>query len=260
MAGSRKRSCWYVTSIYVETIVHTKKKKNIIEGKYQVVVISPEMLLSKWFTKNVLRNTEMRERVLSVVIDEAHVVSHWGSDFRKKYGSLGILRALLLKNMPMVAMSATLPARVRRDVLTKRQFDQTDYIYLNLGNDRPNVPLVVRAIQNPINSYSDLDFLIPQGPEAGDVPKAFVYANITVGSDIMEHLYNISPEGSRERGMIRTYSAAYSKKYRRTVMRLFKAGIVRILICTDAAGMVRSVLLDLSHISMLNLETGLQHT
>lgn len=198
------------------------------------------MLLSKRFIKNVLRSNEMRERILSVVIDEAHVISHWGSGFRKKYGSLGILRALLPKDTPFVAMSATLPERVRIDVINKLHFDRSNYTYLNIGNDRPNVSLVVRAIHNPINSFTDLDFLIPAGASnPTDVPKSFVYAdNITIGSDIMEHLYDISPDGFREGGIIRTYSAAFSQKYRQNVMRLFKAGVIRILICTDAAGMV----------------------
>ena len=123
----------------------------------------------------------MRSRVLSVVVDEAHVVSHWGSGFRKKYGTLGIVRALLPKDTPIVAMSATLPARVRQDVLKKLQFDERNYTYLNLGNDRPNVSLAVRAIQNTISSYSDLDFLIPRDARVpSDVKKCFVYAdNIT---------------------------------------------------------------------------------
>ncbi|EDQ98295.1 uncharacterized protein LACBIDRAFT_304441 [Laccaria bicolor S238N-H82] len=212
---------------------------DVCSGKWQIVVISPEMLLSKRFIKNVLRNPEMRSRILSIVVDEAHVVSHWGSGFRKKYGTLGILRALLPKDMPMVAMSATLPARVRQDVLKKLQFDEQNYTYLNLGNDRPNVSLVVRAIQNTISSYSDLDFLIPRDiREVNDIKKCFVYAdNITAGSDMMEHLYDIAPEGFREAGIIRTYSAAFSVKYPREVMALFKAGHIRILICTDAAGM-----------------------
>jgi superfamily II DNA helicase RecQ len=207
------------------------------------VVISPEMLLSKRFVTNVLRNSEMRQKILSVVVDEAHVVSHWGSGFRKKYGTLGILHALLPKDTPMVAMSATLPPRVRRDMIKKLQFDEDNYTYLNLGNDRPNVSLVVRAIQNPINSYSDIDFLIPAtASKPEDVEKAFVYAdNIGVGSDMMEHLYEISSSSFREAGIIRTYNSAFSKKYRQEVMELFKAGHVRILICTDAAGMVSRV-------------------
>jgi superfamily II DNA helicase RecQ len=134
------------------------------------------MILSKKFIKNVLRNSELASRVLSVVVDEAHVVSHWGSGFRKKYGTLGILRALLPKGTPIVAMSATLPSRVRRDVLDKLQFDKNNYKYINLGNDRPNVSIVVRAIQNPMNSYSDLDFLVPESTtQESDLKKGFVY-------------------------------------------------------------------------------------
>ena len=205
------------------------------------VILSPEMMLSKRFVANVLRNPEMRTRVLSVVIDEAHVVSHWGSGFRKKYGTLGVLRALLPKDTPLVAMSATLPDRVQKDVLKKLQFEEKKYTYLNLGNDRPNVSLVVRSIQNTIGSYTDLDFLIPREVhEASEVKKTFIYSdNITVGSDMMEHLYEIGPEIFRDAGIICTYSSAFSSKYRREVMDLFKAGVVKILICTDAAGMVR---------------------
>ncbi|KAF8064911.1 P-loop containing nucleoside triphosphate hydrolase protein, partial [Lyophyllum atratum] len=210
----------------------------ICSGAYQIVIISPEMLLSKRFIKNVLGDTEFCSRVLSVVIDEAHVVSHWGSGFRKQYGRLGILRALLPKGTPMVAMSATLPPRVQKDVLNLLQFGQ-DYITINLGNNRPNVSIVVRAIQNTMNTYSDLDFLIPNNVvEASQIPKAFVYADsISTGPDIEQRLHERLPEHLRELGLIRPYSAAYTKEYRAELMRLFKLGVVRILICTDAAGM-----------------------
>ena len=42
----------------------------------------------------------------------------------------------------------------------------------------------------------------------------------------------------QEAGIIHPYSAAFSPEYRANVMALFKAGVVRILICMDAAGMV----------------------
>ncbi|KAF8189324.1 P-loop containing nucleoside triphosphate hydrolase protein [Pholiota molesta] len=174
-----------------------------------------------------------------VVVDEAHVVSHWGAGFRKKYGVLGILRALLPKKTPMVAMSATLPPRVREDVLKKLQYNQSDFVNINLGNDRPNVSLVVRAIQNPMNTYTDLNFIIPAGTTTSEsIKKTFVYADsVSSVTEITEHLYTISPETFREQGVIRPYSAAYSAQYRTNVMELFKAGVVRVLVCTEAAGM-----------------------
>ncbi|PPQ97899.1 hypothetical protein CVT26_013084 [Gymnopilus dilepis] len=76
-------------------------------------------------------------------------------------------------------MSATLSGRVPPNVLKS----QYNYTHLNLGNDRPNLSLVVRAIR-------DLDFVIPN--------------NITVGSEMIEHLYEIAPPGFREAG---TYTA-----------------------------------------------------
>ncbi|KZP10162.1 P-loop containing nucleoside triphosphate hydrolase protein [Athelia psychrophila] len=52
---------------------------DIVAGKWQIVLISPEMLLSKRFIREVLKNPQFGKRVFSVAIDEAHVVSHWGN-------------------------------------------------------------------------------------------------------------------------------------------------------------------------------------
>lgn len=199
------------------------------------------MILSKKFLNNVIRKPELGKRVLSIVVDEAHVVSHWGSEFRKHYGTLGMLRALLPKGTPFVAMSATLPERVRKDVLARLQFNQKKYNYLNLGNDRTNVSLVVRAMHNAMNTYSDLDFLVPQDTrQPADVSKAFIYADsVSSGFDMVDHLDSLLPSALQGQGLVRPYNAALSKECRDVLMELFKAGHIRILVCTDAAGMVR---------------------
>lgn len=175
--------------------------------------------------KNVLRKPEFGARVFSIVVDEAHVVSHWGAGFRKHYASLGILRALVPKGTPFVAMSATLAPRVRKDVLSKLQYHKTDYIDLNIGNDRPNVSIVVRAIQNTMNTYSDLDFLIPNGVQRPEeIKKTFLYIDqINSQVDIEERLYNRLPSSFRDQGIIRPYSATFTVEHRTQVMSLFKA-------------------------------------
>ncbi|KAF6743084.1 ATP-dependent DNA helicase RecQ [Ephemerocybe angulata] len=209
------------------------------EGKWQIVVLSPEMLLSKVFVTQVIRHPAMAGRILSVVVDEAHVVSHWGSGFRKKYGTLGILKALLPRGTPFVAMSATLAPRVREDVLNKLQFNRKAFIDLDLGNDRNNVSIIIRAMHHAMNTYRDLKFLIPAIlRRLQDIKKAFVYADtIRVATDIENYLYSLCPEAFRFKGFIRPYSAAFSVEYRAAVMEQFRSGQVRILICTDAAGM-----------------------
>jgi superfamily II DNA helicase RecQ len=50
------------------------------------------MALSRRFICEVLKNTEFGRRILSVVVDEAHIISHWGASFfEKKYGTLGTI-------------------------------------------------------------------------------------------------------------------------------------------------------------------------
>ncbi|KAJ7590265.1 P-loop containing nucleoside triphosphate hydrolase protein [Mycena floridula] len=164
------------------------------------------------------RETMSASRLFLIVVDEAHLVSHWGADFRKKYGELGIIRALLPPGVPIVAMSATLPARVRKDVLAKLQFGK-NFVNVNIGNDRPNI------------SITDVK-------DVKDILKTFLYAdNVIKGIDIEDHLRELLPPELHLSGAIRTYSAAFSKEYRKEVMRLFKLGVIRVLICTDAAGM-----------------------
>ncbi|KAJ2990544.1 hypothetical protein NUW54_g8438 [Trametes sanguinea] len=172
-------------------------------------------------------------------------VSHWGSEFRKKYGSLGIVRAFLPRGTPIVALSATLTSRVRRDVISKLHFPKKGDSFLNVGNDRPNISIVVRACEHPMNSYADLNFIIPEHcTTAASIPKTYVYAdNIHLGTEIVGHLTSliasqsdIPPEDIP--GLVRPFNAVMSSSYRTAAMKAFQEGDVRILVCTDAAGMV----------------------
>jgi superfamily II DNA helicase RecQ len=203
------------------------------------MLISPEMLLSRRFIDGVLRKPEFGSRCLSVFIDEAHCVSHWGASFRKKYASIGIIRAFLPRATPIIAVSATLTPRVHQDLLAKLQIDPKDYVFVNIGNDRPNIAQVVRAMEHPMNSYRDLDFLVDPTAPPADIPLAFLYSDDTKdGSDIVDHLNARVDPHYRDRGLVRPYNAAMSREYRDTVIKLFRAGVIRILVCTDAAGMV----------------------
>ncbi|KAG6848038.1 hypothetical protein H0H93_003957 [Arthromyces matolae] len=113
------------------------------------------------------------------------------------------------------------------------------YLFVNAGNDRPNVAQVVRAMEHPMNTHRDLDFLVPTTVQKiHEVAKTFLYCdNIKTGEQIIDYLNARMPKHQRSTGIARPYNASMSEQYRRDVMRLFKAGIVRILVCTDAAGM-----------------------
>lgn len=208
-------------------------------GKYRIVLISPEMLLSERFITNVLRKKEFSQRAYSVVVDEAHCVSHWGASFRKVYGRLGLIRVFLPRNTPMIAISATLTTRVAADVRKRLQF-KNDYLFLNVGNDRTNVSLVVRSIHNKQDEYTDLRFVVPENvTDRESIPKTWIYVdNIPVGNEIVSYIEKLLPPELRD--AVRPYNALLDPVTRSEAMRLFREGYIRILVCTDAAGMVSS--------------------
>lgn len=212
--------------------------QGICSGQWSVVLISPEMLQTRRFIDRVLCNRDFSHRVLSVVVDEAHTISHWGAHFRKKYASLGTIRAFLPPKTPMVAMSASLTPRVRRDVLHKLHFGT--FIDIDLGNNRPNVSIVVRACHRDLGTFTDLDFVIPPLVESrNSIRPTFIYCDKKDEGDcIIDHLRDLLPQPLRDLGLIRPFNASLSHKYRLEAMQKFRSGEIRVLVCTDAAGMV----------------------
>jgi len=81
------------------------------EGAYRLIYAAPERLRQPTFL-HALR----RAGVDRLVIDEAHCVSVWGHDFRPDYLTIGQARQAL-GNPPLLAMTATAPPRVRRDMI-----------------------------------------------------------------------------------------------------------------------------------------------
>ncbi|KAH9929200.1 P-loop containing nucleoside triphosphate hydrolase protein [Fomitopsis serialis] len=220
--------------------------RDILALKYQIILASPEMLQSRTFINRVLRNSKFTKHILSMVIDEAHCVSHWGADFRKKYASLGVIRAFLPRGVPVIAVTATLTARVRRDIHSKLHFPKGGSRFFNAGNGRPNVALVVRAAEHPLNTYEDLDFVLPQSITSPDqIPKTWIYVdNINTGTEIIDYLTNQlekrtadHPNGPLSADVIRPFNATLSADYRTAAMEAFRKGTVRVLVCTEAAGM-----------------------
>lgn len=155
------------------------------------------MLQSRTFVKRILRQSSFMEHILSMFIDEAHCIVHWGAGFRKKYGTLGKIRAFFPEGTSVVAVTATLTGRVHRSIRSSLHFAQSRLpsLSLNVGNNRPNVSIVVRACEHPMNSFADLDFLVPQSiRQPADIPKTYIYVdNIPVGTEIDRLFANQNP-------------------------------------------------------------------
>lgn len=62
-----------------------------------------------------------------------------------------------------------------------------------------------------------------------------LFSDSVMGSaPIIDHLEELLPENLKSTGLIRPFSAGLTNEYREILLRDFKAGVVRILVCTDA--------------------------
>jgi ATP-dependent DNA helicase RecQ len=96
-----------------------RRMDRVADGVYRLVYAAPERLRQPPFL-HALR----RAGVERLVIDEAHCVSMWGHDFRPDYLIIGRTREAL-GDPPLLAMTATAPTRVRRDVLERLRSPQS---------------------------------------------------------------------------------------------------------------------------------------
>lgn len=106
-------------------------------SKVRLLYITPEMLTSETFQGN-LNLLVRRSKVNYVVIDEAHCVSQWGHDFRPSFLKLGELKKGPLSSVPWVALTATAPPAVARDIVTSLGLSK-DLLQFSVGTFRSNL-------------------------------------------------------------------------------------------------------------------------
>lgn len=214
-------------------------KQDIVSAKFRQVLVSPEVAISSSFQSGVISKPGFHSRLRAVCIDEAHCISLWGGSFRPDYAGLGVLRGRFPRNVPLVIASATLPEHVLEDVRRKLKLSKTCKM-VSVTNARPNVALSVRTMNHSDESKGDLGFLIPAGASSPkDIPITLVYCNQrTATEDAADRLRSWAEDSGIDPKCIAFYHAKVGAKRKREMEELLDEGVIRILICTDAVGMV----------------------
>ncbi len=90
-----------------------RRLEQVAAGAYRLVYAAPERLRQPPFL-----HTLRRAGINRLVIDEVHCVSVWGHDFRPDYLYIAAAREAL-GSPPLLALTATAPPRVRRDIIQR---------------------------------------------------------------------------------------------------------------------------------------------
>jgi superfamily II DNA/RNA helicase len=122
---------------------------------------------------------------------------------------------------------------------------RADYSYhVNLGTDRPNIAWVCRKMNGAKSDLESLDFVVP--PEAANDPDFVLkltmifFDDINLSLEALKYLRaRLPPE---MRNQIAAYNAKRTPRAKRRVLDEFRRGKIKILLTTEAAGMVRSFL------------------
>jgi ATP-dependent DNA helicase RecQ len=106
-------------------------------GELDLLYVAPERLANERFQEAL-----GRARIATLAVDEAHCISAWGHDFRPDYLRLPILIELL-GHPPVLALTATAPPAVRRDIMADLGIPPDGVV--DTGARRPNLALSVEV-------------------------------------------------------------------------------------------------------------------
>jgi len=187
-------------------------------GPDTFVFLSPEQL-SNAETREVLQ----RARPGLFVVDEAHLISQWGRDFRSEYLRLGAQADAL--GVPVrMALTATAAPPVRNEIVRRLGLRDPEVV---IGDfDRSHISLAARRVRDESDKHR---WLTSTAAELGGA--GIVYAATHARAEAARSALEEAGESAT------LYHAGLSARARRDAMAAFLDGSARIVAATVAFGM-----------------------
>ena len=138
-----------------------------IEGKYTHIFLSPELANSEALHP-LFTNPQFKKHLAMIVVDEAHLVTHWGQlangeepAFREEFSKLENLRSLVGLSVPLFAYSATLDPETLKDVMRSLVLKDHNTKIVRTALTWKELAFRLGIIlRNTIESYTSLRFLV----------------------------------------------------------------------------------------------------
>lgn len=187
------------------------------EGRYPIIYVAPERLLTEEFLEFALS-----VEISMIAVDEAHCVSQWGQDFRPSYLKITEFVNKLPKRPIVSAFTATATRQVREDVIAILGLQEP--LLVTTGYDRPNLYLEVQA---PADKYAVLRKYV----ECHSEQFGIVYCSTRkLVDEVCERLVRDGFSATR-------YHAGLNDEERRENQDLFLYDRRMIMVATNAFGM-----------------------
>lgn len=210
-----------IDAVYVNSSLTDNQVRNVLrnisDGKYKIVYVAPERLLTSSFLSAVSSID-----ISLVCIDEAHCVSQWGHDFRVSYLHIKDFINYLDKRPTVCAFTATATQRVRDDIENLLGLYQPEKTVLSF--DRKNLFFSVLTPKNKMNELRRLLALYEN-------KSGIIYCSSRKRTDAIYD--RLSQEGYS----IAKYHAGMSPDERKINQDLFSVDDRRIIVATNAFGM-----------------------
>ncbi|PLW24221.1 hypothetical protein PCASD_10484 [Puccinia coronata f. sp. avenae] len=238
----------------------------IRRGEYSFVYLSPEIYLNSKLFASVYFSAEFQSRIALVVVDEAHLIYHWGivkstrgkkktsalgryyedrGTFRPSYGNL-YNRLLARNGAPILLLSATCPPKTLRAIQCNLKMDSSKLVILRGELTRTEIRIVRVFMKGSMTSFSDLaDLYTPIS--VSDIPNekvvpSLIYCNTRRRTgqvlEVLATARGTPKEASESRSLFaRRYHSCTGDQDKQDVEKDFGEGVFPIVSCTMALGL-----------------------
>ncbi|XP_062622050.1 uncharacterized protein LOC134283551 [Saccostrea cucullata] len=216
-------------------------KQAVMNGYFQFVFGSPELLVGddKW--REVLRNPIFTSKNQLIVVDEAHTVIQWGLEhqqegpFREWFAHIGEMRSLCI-GVPILALTATASPTHRRQIMQKLCFRHPSCVILD-SPDRSNIKLNVLKVKNNVELENVFQWLTAALVENGqELQRHLIFCNSIKDCAMIYMLFLKICGPTNHFNMYHSKTTDATKEKIRKDMNEAN-GRIKVLICTNAAGM-----------------------
>jgi RecQ family ATP-dependent DNA helicase len=202
-------------------------------GGYHLIYSTPETTLGRLLPA--VKRLAADGLLGCIAVDEAHVVSEWGSDFRLDYRRLSELRRLL-PGVPMLACTATATPTVRDDIVAS--LGMRSPLLVVSSFNRPNLHYAVRSKSGKVQQ----DLAVALGPVFGADDQggcAIVFVPTQRETISVADVLNCTPFAAAKRAarFAAPYHAGLPPDEKEAVHRAFASGELRVVVATIAFGM-----------------------